>query len=289
MRPVRADELLLQGEATLKASPAIDHWQTDREQIEVEDLLTHVLDDDVDPHMEVSPTDRRRFERLVARRATGEPIPFIKGYATFRDIELVARPGVFVPRDSSEFLAEQAIRRLRARRNPVLVDLATGGGAIALAVADEVPAAEVWGSDIAADAIRSARADARRLGLAVSFVCGDLFDRLPDRLLGAVDVIALHPPYVARAELKDLPDEIKEWEPPHTLTDHSVDGLGLVGTAAQEAGRWLRPGGWILVEVSPDRSRAVKSVLTRAGFNDVRSTQGGELRVTRVVVGKRGR
>ncbi len=286
MRPVRAEELLRQGEATLKASPAIDHWQKDRELIEAEDLLIHVLDDDVDPVLEVATVDRRRFERLVARRATGEPIPFIKGYASFRRIQLVARPGVFVPRDSSEFLAEQAIRRLRGRRKPVLVDLATGGGAIALSVADEVPVAEVWGSDIAADAIRSARADARRLELEASFVRGDLFERLPQRLRGRVDVVTLHPPYVARAELKDLPDEITGWEPPHTLTDLSADGLGLVGLAAEEAPRWLRRGGWLLIEVSPDRARAVKSVLTRSGFADVRSTQGGELRVTRVVVGR---
>jgi release factor glutamine methyltransferase len=286
MRPVRAEELLKQGEATLRASPAIDHWQRDRELIEAEDLLMHVLDEDVEPGIEVGSRDRRTFERLVARRATGEPIPFIKGYASFRGIELVARPGVFVPRDSSEFLAEQAIRRLRGRRSPVLVDLATGGGAIALSVADEVPTAEVWGADIAADAIRCARADARRLELEASFVRSDLFERLPRRLLGRVDVVTLHPPYVARAELNDLPDEIKEWEPPHTLTDLSEDGLGLMGLAAEEAPRWLRRGGWLLVEVSPDRARAVKSVLSRSGFSDVRSTQGGELRVTRVVVGR---
>ena len=79
----------------------------------------------------------------MERRATGEPIPFIKGYAEFRGIELIAEPGVFVPRDSSEFLAEQAVRRLRSRKAPVHVDLATGGGTIALAVADEVPKAAV--------------------------------------------------------------------------------------------------------------------------------------------------
>ena len=99
----------------------------------------HVLGHDPAPGDDVSGKDRRRFEALVERRAGGEPIPYIKGYAEFRGIELLTKPGVFVPRDSSEFLAEQAIRRLRRRKHPVHVDVATGGGTIALAVADEVP------------------------------------------------------------------------------------------------------------------------------------------------------
>ena len=107
---------------------------------------------------------------FVDRRATGEPIPYIKGYAEFRGIELRTKPGVFVPRDSSEFLAEQAVRRLRRRRHPVYVDLATGGGTIALAVADEVPEAEVWGADIAGDAVKLARRNADALGLDARFV-----------------------------------------------------------------------------------------------------------------------
>jgi release factor glutamine methyltransferase len=139
MRPVKAAKLLTRAEATLKSSPAIDHWQQDRELIEAEELLLHVLGEDPDPDQEIPTRARQEFEGLVARRAEGEPIPYIKGYSAFRDIELIAQPGVFVPRDSSEWLAEQAIRRLRGRKRPILVDLATGGGTIALAVADEVP------------------------------------------------------------------------------------------------------------------------------------------------------
>jgi release factor glutamine methyltransferase len=287
MRPVKAAKLLTRAEATLKASPAIDHWQQDRELIEAEELLLHVLGEDPDPDEEIPPKARREFEALVARRADGEPIPYIKGYSAFRDIELIASPGVFVPRDSSEWLAEQAIRRLRGRRHPILVDLATGGGTIALAVADEVPKAEVYGTDVAADAVKLARRNARRLGLAATFARGDLFGALPKHLRGSVDVITLHPPYVARDEMEELPDEIREWEPEHTLTDRSADGLGLVERAAAEAPEWLARKGWLLVEVSPDRAKAAARVLTKAGFRDVERTKGGELRVTRVIVGRR--
>ena len=289
MPRVKARKVIDRAVQTLKASPSIDHWQKGRERIEAEDLLMHALgrDEDPDPSEEIPGKVRRRYDEMVERRATGEPIPFIKGYTEFRGLELIAEPGVFVPRDSSEFLAEQAVRRLRKRKRPVHVDLATGGGTIALAVANEVPKATVYGADLSKDAVKLARRNAKGLGLRATFRAGDMFDGLPKGIAGTVDVITLHPPYVPRREVKDLPDEIRNWEPTHTLTDRSDDGLGLVVRAAQEAKRWLRSGGWLLVEVSPDRSKDVMRIMRSAGLDEVRSTKGGELKVTRVVVGRR--
>ncbi|HZN42916.1 MAG TPA: HemK/PrmC family methyltransferase [Actinomycetota bacterium] len=284
---MKARKVLADAVEVLKASPAIDHWQRGRERIEAEDLLWHVLDHEPEPAEDVSDADRRTFDRLVRRRVKGEPIPYIKGYTEFRGIELRVAPGVFVPRDASENLADQAIRRLRNRRRPVHVDLATGAGTIALAVAHEVRKADVVGTDVSAEAVRQARANARRLGLGARFVTGDLFASVPKRLAGSVDVITFHPPYVPRREVRDLPQEIRDWEPMHTLTDRSVDGLGLVQRTAREAPDWLSPEGWLLVEVSPDRVREVKAVLGRAGFRDARSTKGGPIPLTRVIVAKR--
>jgi release factor glutamine methyltransferase len=285
MRRVNALELVDRAVQTLHASTALDHWQSDRDQIESEELLEFALGHEPDPEEEVSTVAARRFDRMIERRATGEPVAFIKGYAEFRGLELIAKPGVFVPRDSSEFLAEQAIRRLRRRSDPVAVDLATGAGTVALAIANEVPRATVFGADVADDAVALARRNARRLGLGAGFVVGDLFDALPARLRGTVDVITLHPPYVGLDELEELPDEIRNFEPTHTLTDRSRDGLGLVERAADEAWGWLCRSGWLLIEVSPDRSRTVASILRGEGFADVRSTKGG-MGVTRVVVGR---
>jgi release factor glutamine methyltransferase len=284
---LKARRVLDDAVMVLKASPAIDHWQRGRERIEAEDLLWHVLGEEPDPRDDVSAADRRRFDRLVRRRATGEPIPFIKGYTEFRGLELLVRPGVFVPRDASEFLAEQAARRLRGRPRPVHVDLATGAGTIALAVANEVPGATVVGADVSADAVRLARRNARRLGSRARFVTGDLFGGLPTGLAGTVDVVTLHPPYVPMHELKELPEEIRAWEPAHTLTDRTRDGLGLIGRTAREAPAWLSPSGWLLLEVSPDRVSHVKGVLRREGFRDIRSTKGGPLPLTRVIVARR--
>src|SRR3970282_1512135 len=135
---MKAKDLLNRAVKTLKASPAIDHWQKDREEIESEDLLMHAMGvEDLDPAVEVPPAAARRFERMIARRPTGDPVQLITGYAEFLGLQLISKPGVFVPRDSTEFLAQQAVRRLRGRRRAIAVDLATGGGTGALAVANE--------------------------------------------------------------------------------------------------------------------------------------------------------
>jgi len=284
---MKARKLLDEGIRDLKASPAIDHWQKGRERIEAEDLLAYVCGgEEPEPSEEIPSKRAAWFRELVARRVTGEPIPYIKGFTEFRGLDLKVRHGVFVPRDSSEFLAEQAVRRLRRRKAPVHVDLATGLGTIALAVANEVPHAKVYGADVAEDAVLLARKNAKRLKLSATFVQSDMFDALPKKIRGKVDVLTIHPPYVAAGELDDLPDEIRAWEPEHTLTDRSVDGLGLVEETVAESPRWLRPKGWLLIETDPDRARDVKRVMRRGGFRDVVSTKGGELKVTRVIVGR---
>jgi len=283
---MKARALLKEGIATLQASDAIDHWQKDREKIEAEDLLAFVMGEDPDPGDRIPDREGREFLDLIERRATGEPLPYIKGFTEFRGLELISEPGVFVPRDSSEFLAEQAIRRLRKRRSPVLVDLATGAGTIALSVANEVPKAAVYGTDLSEEAVALARRNARSLRLKVRFAAGDVFGGLPRKIRGTIDVITVHPPYVAEHEVDELPDEIKDWEPVHTLTDASRDGLGFVRRTVDEGPEWLNRKGWLLMETDPDRARDVKRVMAKGGFRDVRSTKGGDLKITRVIVGR---
>jgi len=285
---MRARKLIKNAVAELKASEAIDHWQKGRELIEAEDLLAFVMGgEEPEPDDQIGEGERAEYLRLIERRATGEPIPYIKGYTEFRGLKLISEPGVFVPRDSSEYLAEQAVKRLRGRRSPVLVDLATGAGTIALSVANDVPKATVYGTDLSEDAVKLARRNARRLGLKVRFAAGDVFGGLPKTIAGSVDVITVHPPYVAMDEVDDLPDEIKDWEPVHTLTDRSSDGLGFVRQTVAEGPAWLGRKGWLLMETDPDRARDVKKVMADGGFRDVRSTKGGDLKITRVIVGRR--
>jgi release factor glutamine methyltransferase len=290
--PETATDLLDEGEGRLKRSPAIDHWPADRERRDATALLSFALGDPeasdelAEPDPAVSARARARYRRLIDRRASGEPMAYILGWTTFRGLRLAVRPGAFVPRQSSELMADNAVRRLRRRRKPVAIDLATGIGPVALAVAHAVRSAEVHGTDISPAAVRQARANAALLKLRnVAFHRGDLFGSLPARLRGRVDLITVHPPYIPRRELRDLPVEIRGFEPKDALTDLSADGLGLLERTAEETPDWLRPGGWLLVEVSPDRARLVRSRLIRSGYRDVRSTRGWP-NISRVVVGR---
>jgi release factor glutamine methyltransferase len=282
-------ELVRDAERRLRRSPAIDHWPADRERREAQTLLAFVLGvnaEDLDKSDTVDVRRAGRFSTLVRRRTGGEPMPHILGWTEFRGLRLRVRPGAFVPRQSSEFTVEQALRRLRRRTRPVAVDLATGIGPIALATAAAAPRARVFGTDISPDALRQARANARALRLSnVTFRRGDLFGGLPRSIRGAVDVITLHAPYVPQHEVRDLPLEIRGFEPEHTLTDYSDHGLSLLERAAAEAGAWLRSRGWLLLEVSPDFARRVRGLLVRAGYRDVRSTKGWP-EVSRVLVGR---
>jgi release factor glutamine methyltransferase len=287
-----AADLVDEGAARLKRSPAIQHWPADRERREAAALLSFALGDPdgseelADPDGAVSARPRTRYRRLIERRASGEPMAHILGSTTFRGLRIGVRPGMFIPRQSSELMAESAVRRLRRRRSPVAVDLATGVGPVALAVAHAVPGAQVHGTDISRTAVRQAAANAASLGLRnVAFHCGDLFGALPATLRKRVDVITVHPPYVPPGELSDLPLEIRGFEPEDALTDLSADGLGLLERTAEEAPDWLRPGGWLLVEVSPDRARDVRSRLVRSGYREVRSTRGWP-DISRVIVGR---
>lgn len=285
-----ARELLREGEERLRRSPAIEHWPAQRERWDAEQLLAFVLglgeDETPDRDDSVDGRRARRFRELVRRRAGGEPLAHIFGFMTFRGLRLAVSPEAFVPRQSSEFMVEQALRRLRGRHRPVVVDLATGIGPVALAVAYAMRRADVHGTDLSADALRQARRNAKRLRLPnVTFHRGDLFGALPAGLRGRVDVITIHPPYVPPDEVDHLPLEIKGFEPEGTLTDFTPHGLGLAERAAAEGLEWLRSGGWLLVEVSPDRARSVRGVLVRAGYREVRSTNGWP-KVTRVLVGR---
>lgn len=287
MRGVPTAEELLRGALRrLKESAAFDH-PPGKDRFDAEELLSFVLGHDAGPDEDVGAAEARRFRRLVERRMAGEPVPYIVRRTTFRGLQLEVGPGAFIPRQSTEFMAEQAIRRLRGRSSPVHVDLATGVGPVALAVASSVPRARVFGVDLWSRPIRLAKGNALRLGLSnVVFLRGDLFAPLPEALRESVDAVTIHPPYVGRGEIHDLPVEIKGFEPRESLTDFSPRGTGLLERVVAEAPAWLRPGGWLLVEVSPDRARAVATAIRRGGFSEVRSTVGDVVRVSRVIVGR---
>ena len=269
--PTTIPQLLALGTRVLADSTHIfdDHDNAN----EARDLLALALvvdaDDLDDEAGEVPRRQRERYLSLIARRAGGEPFPFLTGRIEFWGLDLKVRPGAFVPRPSSELTVTRALRKLRRRKNPVIVDVCTGAGPIALALADELPTADVWGADISTEGLAQGRWNARRLGLDnVRFKKSDMYDALPARMRGTVDLITGHVPYVPLDEVEDLPAEVREFEPIYTLTDESFDGLGLMRRAVEESVEWLKPGGWLLLELSHDLPPRVRKLAKKAGLED---------------------
>lgn len=281
--------LLDRAEASIRRSKNVDLWRVSDARVNAEELLEKVLGKEITSELlddQVTPSKARRYETLVARRTAGEPVAVIVGYTDFMNMRLLVRRDVFIPRNSSEFLATKAIARLRSRKSPVAVDVATGIGPVALAVARSASHARIYGLDVWMPSLKVAKSNAERLKIRnVQFVKSDMLSGLPRGLRGRIDVFTIHPPYVARSAVRGLPREIKNYEPKVSLSDNSSDGMGLVRRIAAGAPEWLRPSGWLLVEVSPDLSRKVATILRAEGFRDVKSSRDS-LGATRVVAGR---
>lgn len=269
--PTTVERLLNLGERVLADSTHIFDDHDNR--AEAEELMAHVLGiatDEFDAGEMLPRRQRESFLALIARRAGGEPFPFLVGRITFYGLDLKVRPGAFVPRPSSELTVERAVKRAKGRKSPVIVDVCTGAGPIALAIADDLASAEVWGTDIQDEGLRFGRENAKLLGIKnVRFKRGDMYGSLPRRLEGKVDVITGHVPYVPPEEVDDLPAEVKDFEPIFTLSDLSIDGLGLMRAAVSEAPHWLKPGGWLLLEMSDDLVKKVSKMCAKAGLEDI--------------------
>lgn len=210
------------------------------------------------------------FDAMLARREAGEPLQYVLGHWSFRSLDLLVDRRVLIPRPETEVVVGVAIDELRRLGGTRVVDLGTGSGAIALALAEEVKTAEVWAVDRSADALAVARANLAGIGRAgarVRLLEGDWFGALPEELLGAVDVIVANPPYVAEAD--ELPNEVRAWEPLDALFA-GPDGLDDLRRIVSESPRWLAPAGVLVVELAPTQAPVVAELATQAGFVDVR-------------------
>ncbi|HET7482268.1 MAG TPA: HemK/PrmC family methyltransferase [Actinomycetota bacterium] len=269
--PFAIDDLLRAATRVLSDSTAI--FEDHDNEAEARQLLAFTLgvdDEELDEAEPPSTRDRDRFLALVARRAAGEPFPFLIGKIDFYGLELKVWPGAFVPRPSSELTVNRSVARMRRKKNPVVVDVCAGAAPIALAIADELPRADVWALDISEEGLSQGRKNARRLGINnVSLRRGDLYAPLPARLAGQVDLITAHVPYVPAGEIEDLPEEVREHEPLDTLTDHSHDGLYLMRRVVEESREWLRPDGWLLLEMSDDVVSKARRLCRKAGFDHI--------------------
>jgi release factor glutamine methyltransferase len=248
-----------------------------RETAEV--LMTMVLDTDRASMYArtqwLDAREARMFGRAICQRCAGVPLQHLTGEQSFRRISLDVRPGVFIPRPETEILVEAALERLGQAEDPVIVDVGTGTGAIALALKDERPDARVFATDISVEATELARSNAAHLGLEVTVLDGYLLDPLPAQLRGWLDLVVSNPPYVTPQEYEDLPAEVRA-DPASAL----IGGVEVYDALAHDAARWLRDGGVLAVEIGASHAPAVADVLARrfAGI-EVRPDLAGRDRV----------
>jgi release factor glutamine methyltransferase len=256
-------------EIVRRAAAYLDRHDVESPLTEAEMLLAQVLRTDrvglYASDRGLSSSEARRFGRSLCRRCVGTPLQHLTGEQGFRRLTLVVRPGVFIPRPETEVVVEHALASIEGVDEPVVIDVGTGTGAIALAVKDERPDARLTAIDISPEAIALASENAARLRLEIGLVQGDLLDPVPGELLGSVDLVVSNPPYVEAEALPALPREVRG-DPELAL----VGGIEIYRRLFAGAVHVLRPGGAVVAEIEERAAGEVAEVAEAAGLIAVR-------------------
>ena len=239
-------------------------------EFDAAELLAHVLGTSRSrlPLVDSVPAEVvQRYDDLVARRAAREPLQHLTGTAYFRNVELLVGPGVFVPRPETELLAGWAVELAGRVEHPVVVDLCTGSGAVAKAIADEVPGARVHAVELDPDA--HAWAERNLAGTGVDLRRGDMAEAFDD-LAGTVDVITCNPPYIPLDAWESVAPEVRDHDPQLALWS-GADGLDALRILERRAAALLKPGGAVGAEHADQQGESAPAVFTASGrWSEVR-------------------
>ncbi|MGH9840708.1 MAG: peptide chain release factor N(5)-glutamine methyltransferase [Blastocatellia bacterium] len=230
--------------------------------LDAQALLAHALGKDrtyliVNFSQTLAPNDLAKYQSLIERRAAGEPLQYITGRQEFFGLEFEVTPDVLIPRPETELIVEEVIR-LSRNRSPVILDLCTGSGCIAVALAREIAGARVVACDISTAALQVAKRNAARYDLGLEFAASDLLKAFADQPFA--DFITCNPPYVIEAEVPALQREVRDWEPRIALTD-AGDGLSFYRRLLVDAPLRLRPGGHLLCEMGYTQSEPIAAMV----------------------------
>ena len=258
-------------------------------RLDAETLMMHVLGRNkaylyAHPEVELACGELNRYQEALQRRAAGEPLQYITGHQEFWGLDLLVTPAVLVPRRETEHAVEAALELLREIKSPRVIDVGTGSGCIALALASELPGASLNAVDISNDALEVARKNAKRLNLLnrVAFSQSDLLGSYLNGAL-AFDMVVSNPPYVGDSEADKLQVEVREHEPHQALFGGGVEGLDIYRRLIPQAARVLKPGGWLVMEIGYTQEQAIRDLLK--DWKDVRCVP--DLRgIPRVVIAK---
>ena len=212
----------------------------------------------------LSTAEAKRFGRALCQRCVGVPLQHLTGDQPFRRLTLIVRPGVFIPRPETEIVVEHALGAVEDVSSPVVIDVGTGTGAIALTIKDERPDAVILAIDLSPEAVALARENAIRSGLDIEVARGDLLEPVPADLRGSVDLVVSNPPYVEEHELSALPREVLA-DPVLAL----AGGIEVYERLFAQAADVLRPGGAVVVEIGASQASRVGAAAADAGFGSV--------------------
>ncbi len=235
------------------------------------------------------PLEKSQLETLrgwVKRRLNREPLQYITGTAEFYGLKFSVNPGVLIPRPETERVVDVAIHAAGNRESPRILDVGTGSGCIALAMAHELPQARVVALDIAEEALEVARLNAQNLDITnVRFIRMDFFKSTVD---GPFDIVVSNPPYVTVDEMSSLMKDVVDYEPHHALTDNN-DGLSFYRRLAEVAPELVRDGGCLVLEVGlGDHPRKAAALFKGKCFSEPEliADYNGDKRVLKVWVGQ---
>ncbi len=205
-----------------------------------------------------------KYWDLIKRRAKKEPLAYILGKKEFWSLEFEVNPSVLIPRPETELLVEKGITLLKSVENPIILEIGTGSGAIAISLAKELPNAIIYATDISKDAIEVAFRNALRHKVInrIKFIVGNIYD--PIKEIPKFHLIITNPPYISEKEYTRLPEEIKNWEPRIALYG-GKDGLSVIKKIICKAHKFLHQGGYILMEIAPYQSSNITRLFKETG------------------------
>ena len=210
------------------------------------------------PERELSEDELQGYKEAIAERSSGVPAQYITGHQEFWGLDFLVTSAVLIPRPETEHLVETAIEIAREAKHPVIVDVGTGSGCIALALQNELPKAEVHATDVSPDALEIARANAARLRLeGVRFHSTDLLDGFPEEF---ADMIVSNPPYVGECEADKVQAQVRKFEP-HIAVFGGQQGHETIHKLIEQAQRALKPSGWLLMEIGYTQSPMLEELL----------------------------
>ena len=240
-------------------------------------LLAH--DDEV-----LTAEQEQRYLAMVERRQKHEPLQYILGTTNFMGMDLVVTPDVLIPRFDTEKLVEHSLKLLADYEAPVVVDVCTGSGAIAVSLAKYKPEAEVWASDLSEEALEIAKKNNELQKTKVQFKHGDLLTAFGEEFYGKFNAIISNPPYITTAEVQELPEDVLK-EPMMALWG-GEDGLYFYREIVEQAEEYLQPGGFIAFEIGFSQGEAVQKLLIERDYEEVTLLQDWQ-GLDRVVSGKK--